>query len=70
MTGNVKPILKKRPNDLRNYRLISLPFVPKKVKEQVHLDHISEHVKEKKKTGSSEHELTVGKSRLGNLMTI
>lgn len=26
MTGDVKCIFKKRPNDLRNYRLVSLPF--------------------------------------------
>lgn len=32
MTRNVKPIFKKRLNDLRNYKPVSLPFVPKKVK--------------------------------------
>lgn len=52
MSGNVKPISKTRPNDLRNYRLISLPFMPKKVKEQIHLDHISEHVKEQRRLGT------------------
>lgn len=45
-------------------------FVPKKVKEQVQLDHISEHEKEKKRTGSNEHGLTMGKSCPGNLMAI
>lgn len=45
-------------------------FVPKKVKEQVQWDHISEHVKEKKRTGSNEHGLTMGKSCPGNLMAV
>ncbi|PKU37214.1 hypothetical protein llap_12483 [Limosa lapponica baueri] len=58
MTGKVKSIFKKRTNDMRSYRLINLPFVPKKVKQQVHLDQISEHTKEKKETGNTEHELT------------
>ena len=68
--ADVAHILKKGKKDNPgNYRLVSLTSVSGKVMEQLILETISTHVKDKKVTGSSQHGFTKGKSCLPNLIT-
>jgi len=66
--ANVTPIFKKgKKEDPRNYRLLSLTSILGKVMEQLILEVIIKHVKEKKDIRSSQHGFTKGKLCLTNL---
>lgn len=49
------PVFKKE--DLRNYRPINLASVPKKLREQVFLEPISKHKKDRGMTGNGSMDL-------------
>jgi len=67
--ANVTPVFKKRKKeDPRNYRLVSLTSIPGKVMEQLILEVIIKQAEEKKVIRSSQHGFTKGKSRLTNLI--
>jgi len=49
---NVNPVFKKgREEDLGNYRPVSFSMIPGKVMEQIILETISKHIKNKKVIG-------------------
>ena len=63
--ANVTPTLKTgTKEDPGNYRLDSLTSVCRKVMEQLILETIFRHMKDKKVTGSSQHDFTKGKVML------
>ncbi|GAB0184021.1 mitochondrial enolase superfamily member 1 [Grus japonensis] len=67
---NVTPIFKKdKKEEPGNYRLVSLTLIPGKVMEQLIMETISRHMKDKKLLRSSQHGFTKGKSCLTNLIT-
>ncbi|GAB0180733.1 mitochondrial enolase superfamily member 1 [Grus japonensis] len=69
--ANVTPIFKKgKEKDPGNYRPVNIPSFPGKVMEQIILENISKHMKDKKVTGNSQHGFTKGKSCLANLIVI
>ncbi|GAB0190273.1 hypothetical protein GRJ2_001492600 [Grus japonensis] len=67
--ANVTLAFKKGKNeDPGHYRSVSLTSIPGKVMEQLILDVISKHVKEKKVIGGGPHGFTKGKSCLTNVI--
>ena len=64
--ANVPPVFRKE--DPGNYRLVSLTSVPGKVMEQLILESISRHMKDKKVNRSNQHGFTQGKQCLTNLI--
>lgn len=54
--------------DPRNYKLISLASIPRKVMEQITAEAVLKHIKDKKVTGSTQHGFMKMKSCLTNLM--
>lgn len=53
--ANAIPVSKKvKKENLSNYRLVSITLVPGKVMEQMCLEAISSHVKDKKVVGNSQ----------------
>ncbi|PKU43644.1 rna-directed dna polymerase from mobile element jockey- hypothetical protein [Limosa lapponica baueri] len=67
--ASVIPVFKKgKKEDLGNYRLVSLIFVPGKMMERLVLGFISKRMEEKKAIRSSQHGFTKGKSCLTNLI--
>ena len=58
--ANVTPVFKGKKEDPGNYRLVSLTLIPGKVIEQLILQTISRHMKNKKVIWSSQHRLYEG----------
>ncbi|GAB0178971.1 mitochondrial enolase superfamily member 1 [Grus japonensis] len=69
LTGNYRPV-SLETTDPGNYRPVSLTSIPGKVVEQLILDVISAHVKDKKVIGSSQCVFTKGKACLTNLIAL
>ena len=59
--ANVTPVFKGKKEDPGNYRLVSLTLIPGKVIEQLILQTISRHMKNKKVIWSSQHGFRKGK---------
>lgn len=60
--ANLAPLFKKsKKEDPENYEFVSLMSVPGKMMEQVILEIISRHMKEKKVNASSQHEFNMKK---------
>lgn len=57
-----------RNEELGKYRLISLSSIPRKEVDQIFLEAISKHTKDRKVIGSSQHGFAKGKSCLVKLI--
>ena len=57
-----------KKEDCRNDKPVSLMSIPGKGMEQIILETISKHIKDKKVTGNSEHGFMKGKSCLTDLI--
>ena len=67
--ANVTPVFKNgRKEDPGNYRPVSLTLIPGKVIEQLILEIISRHLKDRKVIRSSQHRFIKGKLCLTNLI--
>ncbi|KAK4831696.1 hypothetical protein QYF61_018748 [Mycteria americana] len=68
--ANVTPSFKKgKKEEPGNYKLVTLTLIPGKMTEQLILETISSHLKDKKMIWSSQHGFTQGRSCLTNLVT-
>ncbi|GAB0177176.1 mitochondrial enolase superfamily member 1 [Grus japonensis] len=68
--ANVTSVFRKGKKDHPwNYRPASFTLIPVKVMEQLILEIISKHIKEKKVIRNCQHRFTKGKSCLSNLIT-
>lgn len=67
--ANVSPIFQKgKKEGPDNYRVVSLTTIPGKAMEQLILETISRHMKDKMVIRSSQHGITKGKLYLTNLI--
>ncbi|KAJ7416291.1 hypothetical protein BTVI_35960 [Pitangus sulphuratus] len=68
--GDITLIFKNgKAKDLGIYRPVSLPSIHRKIMEQILLETVLRHVKNKEMIGDSQHSFTKGKSCLTNFVT-
>lgn len=68
--ANVSPVFRNnRKERLENYKPVSLTLIPEKVMEQIILETVNSHMKDKNVIRSIQQGFTQGKSCLTNLTT-